>query len=74
VTLQECDVRGRVRENSSPVDAVAHVVTGDDHRMVTSAIRRKYGWQYVLIDLSGRIGSLVRRRRTADAAIVVSAS
>ena len=72
VTLQASDIKGRVREGSVPVEAVARVVTGDDYRAVASAVKAKYGWQFTMIEVSGRIGSLLRRRRTADAGIVVS--
>lgn len=72
VTLQACDVRGRVLDGSEPVDATAHVVEGDDYRRVAAAVRHKYGWQFALIDIGGRIGSLVRRRRVADAGVIVS--
>ena len=72
VTLQACDVRGRVLEGSAPVEATARVVDGDDYRPVAAAIRHKYGWQFVLIDIGGRFNSLVRRSRVADAGVIVS--
>lgn len=74
VTLQACDVRGRVLEGSSPIEASARVVTDDDYRPVAAAIRHKYGWQFVLIDIGGRFNSLVRRSRVADAGVIVTAA
>ena len=72
VTLQACDVRGRILDGSEPIEATARVVQGDDYRGVAAAVRHKYGWQFTLIDIGGRIGSLVRRKRTADAGVIVS--
>lgn len=74
VTLQACDVRGRVLAGSTPIEATARVVEGDDYRPVAAAIRHKYGWQFVLIDIGGRFNSLVRRSRVADAGVIVSSS
>lgn len=72
VTVQPCDVRGRPRPGSAVVSATARVVTGDDFAPVERAIARKYGIQYRLVVLSGRLSGLFRRSSVADAGIVIS--
>lgn len=43
VTLQPCDMRGRVKEGTQPVGATAIVLRGDDAAPTKAAIRSKYG-------------------------------
>ena len=43
VTLQACDMRGRVKAGSQPVPATAIVLIGADAAPVKAAIRSKYG-------------------------------
>ena len=74
VTVQPCDVRGRVTAGTSPTAATARVVEGAECAPVTKAIRKKYGYQYVLVDLSGRFSALIRRRRVADAGVIITTS
>lgn len=42
VTLQPCDMRGRVKEGSAVVAATAEVLTGEAARPIAEAIRRKH--------------------------------
>lgn len=72
VTVQPCDMRGRVAVGTSPTQATARVVEGSECVPVTRAIRKKYGIQYVLVDLSGRLSALLRRRRVADAGVIIT--
>lgn len=72
VLLQPCDVRGRVATGSTATEATARVVEGAECAPVTKAIRKKYGYQYVLVDLSGRISAVFRRRRVADAGVIIT--
>jgi uncharacterized protein len=72
VAVQPCDVRGRVIPGSVVTAATARVVEGAGATPIARAIRKKYGYQYVLVDLSGRLSALIRRRRVADAAIVIT--
>jgi len=72
VLLQPCDVRGRVATGSTATEATARVVKGAECAPVTKAIRKKYSYQYVLVDLSGRISAVFRRRRVADAGVIIT--
>lgn len=42
VTLQPCDMRGKVKDGSVAVEATAEVLTGVDARPIADAIRRKH--------------------------------
>lgn len=72
VTLQKCDVRGRVEAGSPVVEATAHVVTGDDCRPVDAAMTKKYSIQFRLLTWSSAITSKIKRQSVADAAIIVT--
>ena len=74
VLVQPCDVRGRITPGSKVSEATARAVEGAECAPVTKAIRKKYGYQYLLVDLSGRISALVRRRRVADAGVIITIS
>ena len=72
VTLQPCDRRGLIDPGAPTWTGAAKVLTGDAARPVVAAIRRKYGWQVVAIDVASWARSLWTRRRAEDAAIVVT--
>lgn len=72
VTLRPCDMRGRVPEGASTVTATATVVTGADFAAVKAAVKRKYGWQFGLIEVTGSIRNLFRRGEAADCGIVLT--
>ena len=62
VTLQPCDVRGRVKDGAPLVKGVAEVLEHADTPRVRRIVNRKY---YVL----GTLGGLFSRLRGADASI-----
>ena len=72
VTLRPCDRRGAVTEGAPTWTGRAEVLTGEAARPTVRAIRRKYGWQVVAIDIASWIRSLRTRRRVEDAAIVIT--
>lgn len=74
VTIQPCDLRGRLRPGSVPIDGRARIVEGPDFRSVEAAVARKYGLQYRLVVWSGSIRDVIRRRRTADCGVIVNIS
>jgi PPOX class probable F420-dependent enzyme len=62
VELRPCDLRGRVADDAPVATGTASVVdAGDEHRAVHAAIASKYGIQFHLIELGGRLKRLVRR-------------
>ena len=69
VTLRACDMRGKVAEGAEVVAASAAIAEdGPDHDLVHPAISEKYGIQFKLIDLGGKLKRMVGK----DAAPVVS--
>jgi PPOX class probable F420-dependent enzyme len=72
VTLRPCDRRGIVAPGAPTWFGTAAVLTGAAARPTVRAIRRKYGWQVVAIDVASWVRSLWTRRRTEDAAIVIT--
>lgn len=74
VTIQPCDMRGRLRPGTSPVEARARIVTDHEFRPVEAAVARKYGIQYRLVVWSGNFRELFRRTKTADCGVIVNIS
>lgn len=72
VTMQPCDRRGVVADGSPTWTGRAEVRTGPDAKPTIRAIRRKYGWQVVAIDISMGVRSLLTRRRSEDVAVIVT--
>lgn len=72
VTLQPCDSRGRVREGTDVTTGRAEVVTGGEFEQVRSRIRGKYGIQFRLIALWGRLARLVGKGSGTDCAVVIT--
>lgn len=75
VAITPCDVRGRLTQGSTPVEATARLVTGREAVLVRRAIRRKYFFAYVWISLTWVVPELLGRlRRTpskAETAILI---
>lgn len=71
VTVRPCDRRGRCAPDAPQWTARAEIREGSAAEPVMAAVRRRYGWQYRLIDVVGTIRGYVRRRRAVDCAIVL---
>ena len=72
VTLQQCDVRGRVMAGTPVVEATARVVTGADCEPINVAMRNKYKIQFRMLEWSSAITSKIKRQSVADAAVIVT--
>lgn len=74
VTLQVCDVRGRVDNSKPVVDGTAHVVReGDDYDTVRSAVRRKYWIMSPLIPIIAKLtGQIGRDEKVSDTVVIVN--
>ena len=72
VTLQKCDVRGRVVASTPVVKATARVVTGPDCEPINVAMRNKYKIQFRMLEWSSAITSKIKRQSVADAAVIVT--
>ena len=73
-TIQPCDVRGRLRPGTDPVDVTARVVTGAEFAGVEAAVAHKYGLQYRLVVWSGSLRERFRRQKIADCGVIVNIS
>ena len=69
VTLQHCNLRGKVTEDAEVVAAKADVLVGADARAVTKAVRRKYRVAILLLDVGTLFRKLFRRPETEECAI-----
>lgn len=74
VTIQPCDMRGRLRPGTMAVEGRARVVTGSEFLPVEAAVARKYGIQYRLVVWSGTVRELFRRTKSADCGVIVNIS
>ena len=69
VTLQPCNLRGKVTADSAVVNATADVLLGADARPVTKAVRRKYRVAILLLDVGTLFRKLLRRPEAQECAI-----
>lgn len=73
VELRPCDVRGRVPEGAEAVAATASIADdGPDHDLVHHAVAKKYGLQFTLIHLGGKLKRLVGRDAAPVTAVVLT--
>ncbi len=73
VTMQACDVRGRVKVGAETVEAMAAAVTGDAHAQVQAAIKAKYGFMVALIGLGTKIKGVFKKDAgTTDTSIIIT--
>lgn len=73
VTLRPCDMRGKVAEDAPEIAASAVIVTsGPDHESTVAAVRSKYGLQFALIDIGGKLKRLIGRADEPAAAVVIT--
>jgi uncharacterized protein len=74
VTVQPCDVRGRVKPGTTVVNATAAVVTGTEYLAIKDKVRAKYGVMWHVTKFLGFIGGVVKRHRIpyGDVAVVVT--
>ena len=63
VTVQPCDVRGKVVPGSAPRDAMAEVVTGERYDQIRDRITAKYGFMTKVTKVLGSIGGILKRNR-----------
>jgi PPOX class probable F420-dependent enzyme len=74
VTVQPCDVRGRVKEGSTPIDATARVVSGEEFEKIRTRIVAKYGFTTKVTKALGTLAGIVRRKRIpyGDIGVVIA--
>jgi PPOX class probable F420-dependent enzyme len=74
VTVQPCDARGKVKQETSPVDATAEVVTGAELDAIREKVEAKYGFMTKVTKFLGTIGGIVKRNRIpyGDRGVVIT--
>lgn len=72
VTLQPCDMRGRLKPGTKAVDATARLVVGTEAEPVRAAIRRKYRVIATFLGVAERVKQLVTRKTTPPAAVIIT--
>lgn len=72
VTLQPCDMRGKVAEGAATVTGTAVVVTGAEAAPVEAAIKSKYGFQVTLIGLGEKVRKLFGKGDASAAAVIIT--
>jgi PPOX class probable F420-dependent enzyme len=63
VTVQPCDARGRVKEDSTATDGTAEVVSGAEWESIRQKVNAKYGFMTKLSKFFGAVGGIVKRKR-----------
>ncbi len=72
VTLQPCDMRGRLKPGTQPVAATARVVTGAEADPVQNAIRRKYRLIGCVLRIADKVRTLITRKPSESAAVIIT--
>lgn len=76
VTVQPCDVRGKVKDGTSPTEATARLVSGDEMAEIRRKVEEKYGVMTKITKVLGNIGGFVKRKPIpyGDRGIIVTPS
>ncbi|MFQ5556554.1 MAG: PPOX class F420-dependent oxidoreductase [Acidimicrobiales bacterium] len=74
VTVQPCDVRGRVKHGTEPVDATAEVIRGPRLEEISTKIKSKYGFMTKITRWLGTVGGVIKRNRIpyGDRGVVIT--
>jgi PPOX class probable F420-dependent enzyme len=62
VTVQPCNMRGVVKEGSSPEEATARIVSGAELDAIRQRVVAKYGFMTKITKLLAKIGGFVTRK------------
>lgn len=71
VEIRPCDVRGRVASGAPVRLATARVVTGEAFEPVRAAVKRKYGFQFGLIEVFGAIRGRFSKSSVEDCGVIL---
>ncbi len=74
VTVQPCDARGRAKAGSTPTEATARVVSGQEFDVIREKVVAKYGFMTKFTKLLGTLGGIVKRKRIpyGDQGVVIT--
>lgn len=62
VSVQACDMRGRVTAGSPIIEGTARITSGAEYLTIKSKVRSKYGYMVTLSKTLGAISGFVRRK------------
>lgn len=76
VSVQACDVRGRVTDGSPIIEGSARITTGPEYLTIKAKVKKKYGYMVTVSRTLGAIASFVRRKPMpyADIGVVITPS
>ncbi|RZV44338.1 MAG: PPOX class F420-dependent oxidoreductase [Acidimicrobiales bacterium] len=72
VLVQPSDIRGTVKPGSSPIEATAVAVQGPEHERIRELIKGKYGFQFTLANLSGKVKAMLGNDTRSDSAVIIT--
>jgi PPOX class probable F420-dependent enzyme len=74
VTVQPSNGRGKVKEDTQPMEATARLSSGPEVQVVWGKVKAKYGFLTKITKLLGRIGGILKRKRIpyGDRAVIVT--
>lgn len=74
VTAQPSDGRGRVKPGTEPIDATAHLVTGEEFAAIRAQVVAKYGFMTKVTKAIGGLVGAARRKRIpyGDVGVVIT--
>jgi len=72
VTLQPCDARGNVTAGTDVLEGTAVASQGAEFDRVKALIKAKYGIQFTMIDMIGKVRKAMGKDSGTDTAIVVT--
>jgi PPOX class probable F420-dependent enzyme len=76
VTLQPCDVRGRVKPGAVTQDASAALASGAEYLDIRKKVKAKYGFMTHVTKFLGNVGGIFKGQRIpyGDAGVVITPS
>jgi len=74
VTVQACDMKGRVKDGTQATEATARLVTGAEFDDIHARVVAKYGFMTKITKSLGTIGGIVKRKRIpyGDRGVVIT--
>jgi uncharacterized protein len=63
VTVQPCDVRGRIKPGTAAVDATARLVEGQEYEAIQALVKAKYGVMTSITKFLGKLGGLFKGKQ-----------
>lgn len=76
VTVQPSDVRGRLKPDTTSLNATAALVTGAELLDIESRVKQKYGVMTTITKFLGTVGGILKGKRIphADVGVVITLS